>query len=117
MDGRAGGSDGGFHASPSHHRALADAGIVSGETFRYLRHALGMTAREVSAELNVSHETISRWENEERPLDKLAWATLAAIVRDELDGTERTRQQLRAMRKPKRLAKTVRLGTEKSATR
>ena len=93
-------------------RALADAGIVSGETFRYMRHALGFTARDLAPELGVAFETISRWENEERPLDRLAWATLAAMVRDELDGHGRTREQLRAMREPKRLAKSA-----KSATR
>ena len=99
-------------------RELADAGIVSGETFRFMRHALGMTARDVGAELVVAHETISRWENEERPLDRLAWATLAAMVREELgENPGRTREQLRVMRKPKRLAKTVRLESTRTAAR
>jgi YgiT-type zinc finger domain-containing protein len=97
--------------------ALGGAGIVSGETFRFMRHALGMTAKDVGVEFDVAAETISRWENEERPLDRLAWATLAAMVRDRLEGHERTREQLRAMREPKRLAKTVHLGEAKSAAR
>jgi len=99
-------------------QALADAGVVSDDTFRYMRHAMGFTARELGAEIGVAPETISRWENRERPLDRLAWVTLAAMVRDRLDGSDRTRAQLRAMRSPKRLAKTVRLEmATKSATR
>ena len=84
-------------------RALGDAGLVSGESFRFVRHALGLTARDVAAEFGVAHETISRWENEERPLDRLAWVTLGAMVRDRLQGSDRTHQQLSAARKPARL--------------
>lgn len=72
-------------------QALADAGVVSAETFRYMREALGFTAREFGMEIDVAPETISRWENKERPLGRLAWATLAAMVRDRLNGDERTR--------------------------
>ena len=90
-------------------RALGDSGLISGKSFRFMRHALGLTARDVAAEFSVAHETISRWENEERPLDRLAWVTLAAMVRDRLEGTERTREQLSATREPTRLARIVHL--------
>ena len=98
-------------------RAIGDAGLVSGETFRFMRHALGLIAKDLSAEFDVAPETISRWENEERPLDRLAWATLAGMVRDRLEGHERTREQLRAIREPKKLAKTVHVGSATRAAR
>jgi len=91
-------------------RTLGDVGFVSSKSFRFMRHALGLTARELALDLGVAPETISRWENEERPLDRLAWVTLAAMVRDRLEGSERTRDQLAATRAPTRLAKVIRLG-------
>jgi putative zinc finger/helix-turn-helix YgiT family protein len=92
-------------------RTLGDAGLVSSKSFRFMRHALGLTARELALDFSVAPETISRWENEERPLDRLAWVTLAAMVRDRLEGSERTRDQLSAARAPTRLARTIRLDT------
>ena len=92
-------------------RVLRDTGLVSGKSFRFMRHALGLTARTVAADFGVAHETISRWENEERPLDRLAWVTLAAMVHDRLEGHERTRVQLSATQKPAKLGRSVRLDT------
>ena len=92
-------------------RTLGDAGLISSKSFRFMRHALGLTARELALDFSVAPETISRWENEERPLDRLAWVTLAAMVRDRLEGRERTRDQLSAMREPARLARAIRLDT------
>ncbi len=90
-------------------RTLADSGEATGETFRAMRVALGLNGRAVAEELGVPPETISRWERNERPVDRFAWLVLAAIVRDEVEGTEQTRAGLRALRDPPRLAKTVRL--------
>jgi putative zinc finger/helix-turn-helix YgiT family protein len=90
-------------------RALGDAGVVSGKSFRFMRHALGLTARDLAIEFSVAPETISRWENDERPLDRLAWVTLATMVRDRLEGSDRTREQLYAVRNPTKLARSIRL--------
>ena len=90
-------------------RVLGDAGAVSGKSFRFMRHALGLAARDLALEFSVAPETISRWENEERPIDRLAWVTLAAMVRDRLEGSDRTHDQLYAVRNPTKLARSVRL--------
>jgi transcriptional regulator with XRE-family HTH domain len=90
-------------------KTLADSGEVTGETFRAMRIALGMNGRAVADELGVPPETISRWERGDRPVDRFAWLVLAAIVRDAVDGTDQTRAQLRALRDPPKVAKTIRL--------
>jgi DNA-binding transcriptional regulator YiaG len=90
-------------------KTLADAGEITGPAFRAMRVALGLSGRAVAEELGVPPETISRWENGERPVDRFAWLVLAAIVTDQVDDKNDTRAQLRALRSPKRLAKTVRL--------
>jgi YgiT-type zinc finger domain-containing protein len=90
-------------------KTLAGSGEATGETFRAMRVALGMNGRAVADELGVPPETISRWERNERPVDRFAWLVLAAIVRDEVEGTGQTRERLRALRDPPKLAKTVHL--------
>jgi YgiT-type zinc finger domain-containing protein len=98
-------------------KTLADSGEATGETFRAMRVALGLNGRAVADELGVPPETISRWERNERPVDRFAWLVLAAIVRDEVEGTGQTRERLRALRDPPKLAKTVHLdvGEQKRA--
>ncbi len=90
-------------------KTLADSGAVTGETFRAMRVALGMNGRAIGEELGVPPETISRWERAERPVDRFAWLVLTAMVRDAVEGNDRTRAQLRSLRDPPKLAKTVRL--------
>ena len=90
-------------------RRLANVGEATGETFRFMRHALGLTAVTLGVELGVAAETISRWERGERDVDRLAWMTLAAMVTDRLENETTTADRLRAMRERPRLAKAVRL--------
>jgi DNA-binding transcriptional regulator YiaG len=88
---------------------LADAGVSTGPAFRFMRKALGMRATDLAALLDVSAETISRWETEKRGVDRGALALVGALVRDTLEGRTSTLQQLRALREPHPLAKTIQL--------
>lgn len=87
--------------------ALADAGASSGSAFRFMRKSLGLRASELAQLLDVSAETISRWETEKRSVDRGALALVGGLVRDALEGRTSTMRQLRALREPRPLAETV----------
>lgn len=55
--------------------ALSDAEQVTGAMIRFARKALGMTQVEFANALDTSGESVSRWEREERPMEK--WVPLA----------------------------------------
>jgi DNA-binding transcriptional regulator YiaG len=59
---------------------LAQEGPVDGESFRFMRGALGIAARALAPLLGVAHETISRWENAARDVDRAAWLALGDLV-------------------------------------
>jgi DNA-binding XRE family transcriptional regulator len=86
-------------------------GLRDGCTFKFIRKALGMRATELGALLEVSPETISRWENGHRAAERSVWNTLADLVTDRLQGTDTTLTRLKApkARIPKQ-AITLRLG-------
>lgn len=91
-------------------KTLIDAGEVSGPVFRFFRHTLGQTGASLAALLGVAPDTVSRWERGERDVDRLAWATVAGLVLDELEKRPRTRHVLEAIRTPgPPLAKAVRI--------
>src|SRR5207253_1158815 len=48
---------------------LARSGAQSGEAFQFMRKSIGMRAIDLGKLLDVSHETISRWETGKRPVD------------------------------------------------
>jgi DNA-binding transcriptional regulator YiaG len=72
------------------------AGVVSGATFRFLRHALGLQAKELAPLLGTTPETLSRWENGAREVDRAAWLAVALMVADERDGRARARDIVNA---------------------
>ena len=88
---------------------LAEAGVGGGAAFRFMRKALGLRAVDLAELLDVSAETLSRWETEKRALDRGALAVLAACVRDALAGRTSTIDTLRALRTPRTLEKRVQL--------
>ena len=98
-------------------RTLADAGVATGETFRYMRRVLGYTAAALGEAIGVAPETISRWERGDRPVDRMAWVGLASMVADRIEGRTVTLDRLRALREPPKLAKTMRLSLPRSAAR
>ncbi len=90
--------------------AVIGAGIVDGGTFRFLRHQLGMQAKDLAPLLGTSPETISRWEKGVRDVDRPAWLALAMLVADKRDGRSRVRDIVNAAAgKPGKLPKTVKV--------
>lgn len=97
---------------------LARSGEASGETFRFMRHVLGLRGADVGALLGVTFETVSRWESGTRAVDRLAWAALASVVIARAEGEARTTEAvLGAIATPKPLAKTVKLATSAARDR
>lgn len=88
---------------------VARRGPASAETFRFMRRVLGLKSGELGELLGVSAETMSRWEQGHRDLDRAAWATLGAIATEAFEGRTTTRDRLETLRKPGRQPKTVRL--------
>jgi putative zinc finger/helix-turn-helix YgiT family protein len=88
---------------------LARHGEVSAEAFAFMRRAIGMTARELAELLDVTPETVSRWEHGKRQLERGPFALLAEMVLDRLEGRTTTLDRLKALLKPDPLPKLVRL--------
>jgi putative zinc finger/helix-turn-helix YgiT family protein len=88
---------------------LARHGPVSGEAFRYLRKTLGLRAIVVADLLGVTPETISRWENGQRPVDKAAWLTLGSVVLEKASRRPETLERLRELRVHGPGARSVRI--------
>lgn len=88
---------------------LATQGPASGETFRFMRKSIGMRAADLAELLDVTPETVSRWETDKLRVARAAWATLADMVVEHAEGASRMLDRLRRLRKPKRLAKALRL--------
>lgn len=74
--------------------ALARTGPATGETFRFIRKALGLRSAAAAALLDVTAETVSRWEHGQRPVDKCAWVALGSLVLEELDRPSETMSRL-----------------------
>jgi DNA-binding XRE family transcriptional regulator len=71
-------------------------GLRDGGTLKFVRKALGLRASELGELLDVSSETISRWENGHRAAERSVWNTLADLVSDKLTGSTTTLDRLRA---------------------
>lgn len=80
--------------------ALTVRGISSGPAFRFIRKALGFRLRDIAPLLDVAPETLSRWETEQRPVDRSAMALLGALADNRLAGRTTTLNRLRALDKP-----------------
>lgn len=97
--------------------ALAGAGAHSGDAIRSMRKAIGLSAAALAELLDVSAETVSRWENGGRAAVLSAVTTLGAMVLDHAAGSTMTADRLQALRKGPRLAKVVRLDLRAGARR
>jgi len=71
--------------------------VLSGEAFRFMRKAAGLRAKELAELLDVTPETISRWEKEHRQPDRKAMMVLGDLVLDRLKGEETALDRLRAL--------------------
>lgn len=88
---------------------LARHGEVLAEAFSFMRRSLGLKATDLAELLDVTHETVSRWENGHQPVERRAAALLSAMVIDRLEGRNATLDRLKALLKPEPLPKLVRL--------
>lgn len=88
---------------------IAREGPSNGETFKFMRKALGLRAADIAELLDVAAETLSRWETAQRPVDRASWIAVSAMVLDKLEGRTTTLDRLRALVKPAPLPKLVRL--------
>ncbi|MBI5543085.1 MAG: helix-turn-helix domain-containing protein [Deltaproteobacteria bacterium] len=88
---------------------LARHGEVSAEAFSFMRRALGVRAVELAELLDVTPETVSRWEHGRQPIDRGAAALLSSMVLDRLEGQTTTLDRLKTLLKPEPLPKLVRL--------
>ena len=84
-------------------RELAQRGPATGETFRFMRKALGLRAADLAEMLDVTPETLSRWETGKLPMGRTSWITLSSLVLD----YEATAARLQAAKTGPGLAKAV----------
>lgn len=88
---------------------LAKTGVASCEAIRFMRKAIQMRAAELADLLDVTPETVSRWETGKLPVERRALALLGSLVIDKFEGHTSTLDRLRELREPKPLNKRVRL--------
>jgi DNA-binding transcriptional regulator YiaG len=82
--------------------ALAIHGVCTGEAFKFIRKALQMRATDVRDVLGVTPETVSRWENEQRDVDRHVFAMLGELVIAAVEGRESPAERFRALASTRR---------------
>lgn len=88
---------------------LAAAGERAGEAVKFMRKALGMRAIDLAELLDVTPDTVSRWETDKSPIGRGELALLGALVDDRIAGHTSTLDRLQGLRKPARLGRRVKL--------
>jgi DNA-binding XRE family transcriptional regulator len=78
-------------------KALADAGVHTGEVLRLMRKALDLRACDLARLLDLTPETVSHWETGKKAPNRCAFVALAAMVEDTLAGRTTTRDRLAVM--------------------
>lgn len=88
---------------------LAKAGLRTGESFMYLRKALGIPAAGIAELLDVPEDFIGYWEDGRWPVDPRAHAVLCSLVLAKTEQKTATLDCLAVLRQPRALARRVRL--------
>ena len=94
---------------------LAEAGVTEPEALKFMRKVTGLQGKEFAELLAVRPETVSRWEQGKRPIDRATYAILRQLVYERARGVTATADYLRSLRRPKRLPKTVRIALPRAA--
>jgi putative zinc finger/helix-turn-helix YgiT family protein len=89
---------------------LVSRGAVGGEAFKFIRKALGIRAADFAELIDVSYETVSRWETGKTPITRTAWVTLACLAVDAYTGSDHTMALLKVAAEPRPPKKRVELG-------
>ena len=80
---------------------IATRGITNGRELLFVRKAASLRAVDVAALLDVTPETVSRWEHDERPIPRLVAFTIGELyLRPKI-----TRGKLETLAKPKKKSK------------
>ena len=89
--------------------SLAEAGVADHDALKFMRKVCGLNGKEFAELLEVRPETVSRWEQGKRPIDRSRYAVLRQLLSDRMHGSTATADYLRSLRKPKRLPKRVKM--------
>lgn len=88
---------------------LGARGVRTGEAFKFIRKAIGMRATDLAELLDVTAETISRWEREAVEIDHAAFAVLGALASERREAKTEMLDRLKAARDPKLPKKPIKL--------
>jgi putative zinc finger/helix-turn-helix YgiT family protein len=91
---------------------LAQAGLTDAESLKFMRKVTGLNGKEFAELLEVRPETVSRWEQDKRPIDRATYAIIRQLLADRLHGTTEMADYLRSLRKPPRLPRAVKLSLD-----
>jgi DNA-binding transcriptional regulator YiaG len=94
---------------------LAEAGVTEPEALKFMRKVTGLQGKEFAELLAVRPETVSRWEQGRRPIDRATYAVIRQLVLERALGLTATTDYLRSLRRPKRLPKTVKISMPRAA--
>jgi putative zinc finger/helix-turn-helix YgiT family protein len=88
---------------------LLEAGIATPDALKFLRNMTGLQGQEFAELLGVRRETVSRWEQGKRPIDRATYAVIRQLVVDHLHEKSETADYLRSLHRPKRLPRNPKL--------
>ncbi len=94
---------------------LAEAGVTEPAALQFMRKVTGLQGKEFAELLAVRPETVSRWEQGKRPIDRATYAIMRQLVCERAGGVTATTDYLRSLRSPKRLPKTIRIALPRAA--
>jgi putative zinc finger/helix-turn-helix YgiT family protein len=94
---------------------LAEAGVMEAAALKFMRKVTGLQGKEFAELLAVRPETVSRWEQGKRPIDRATYAIIRQLVYERARGVTATADYLRSLRRPKRLPKMVRIALPRAA--
>lgn len=94
---------------------LAEAGVTAPEALKFMRKVTGLQGKEFAELLAVRPETVSRWEQGKRPIDRATYAIIRQLVYERARGLTATRDYLRSLHRPKRLPKRIRIALPRAA--
>jgi predicted transcriptional regulator len=71
-------------------------GFVHGPAFRFMRSAIGLSTREIARLLDVTAETVRRWENGHSAIPRANFVVVSAMIEDHINKRTDTRDRLEA---------------------
>ncbi|TMB08068.1 MAG: hypothetical protein E6J64_03025 [Deltaproteobacteria bacterium] len=88
---------------------IAKAGLRTGDAFRFLRTALGISENGLAGLLDVPAEYVGYWETAKWPVDPRALAVLSGLVLAKFEDKVAALDCLAVLRAPRKLGRKVRL--------